>query len=261
MMGIGLLYFIVIIFANTIGAISGMGGGIIIRPVFEVIGYHQVVAISFYSSIAVFTMSITATYRQLINGVKVRAKIAVAISLSAIVGGFLGNSVFESLFLFFNSESAVNLVQIILTILSLIFVLFATKEQMVTYRLSHWFWYLGVGLFLGFLASLLGIGGGPINVALLMLLFSIPIKEATTYSIITIFFSQLARLVSVHVTTGFDRFDLSLLLWIIPAAMLGGFLGGSLSKFASERLVLKIFKWTVGSIILLNIGNGILLFV
>jgi len=258
---IGLIYFLVIVFANTIGAISGMGGGIIIRPVFEVIGYHPIVAISFYSSVAVFTMSITATLRQLSNGIKVRFKVATTISLSAIVGGFLGNVAFEWLLLFFESERLANLVQIILTILSLVFVLLTTNNEKSNFELNHFIWYFLTGIFLGFLASLLGIGGGPINVALLMLLFKIPIKEATVYSIITIFFSQLSRLFSIHLMTGFDRFDLTLLFWIIPAAVIGGLLGGSLSGIFSENRIMKIFKWTVSGIILLNIINSILLFI
>lgn len=31
----GFIYFIVIILANTVGAISGMGGGVIIKPVLD----------------------------------------------------------------------------------------------------------------------------------------------------------------------------------------------------------------------------------
>ena len=45
---IGGLYFFVIVIANTIGAISGMGGGVLIKPTFDLIGAHSVVAISFY---------------------------------------------------------------------------------------------------------------------------------------------------------------------------------------------------------------------
>ena len=44
---IGGLYFFVIVIANTIGAISGMGGGVLIKPTFDLIGAHSVVAISF----------------------------------------------------------------------------------------------------------------------------------------------------------------------------------------------------------------------
>jgi uncharacterized membrane protein YfcA len=68
----GLLYFLVIIFANTIGSVSGMGGGVIIKPVLDFIALDSVVAISFYSTVAVFVMSIVSTYRQVKNGMSIR---------------------------------------------------------------------------------------------------------------------------------------------------------------------------------------------
>ncbi len=58
---IGLIYFVVIVLANTVGAISGMGGGVLIKPILDLIGVHSVAGISFYSTVAVFTMSIVST--------------------------------------------------------------------------------------------------------------------------------------------------------------------------------------------------------
>ncbi|MBM9833743.1 sulfite exporter TauE/SafE family protein, partial [Enterococcus faecalis] len=52
---IGLIYFLVIVLANAVGAVSGMGGGVLIKPIFDFIGAHSVAAISFYSATAVFT--------------------------------------------------------------------------------------------------------------------------------------------------------------------------------------------------------------
>lgn len=78
---------------------------------------------------------------------------------------------------------------------------------------------------LGFLASFLGIGGGPINVSVLMLMFAMPIKDATVYSICTIFFSQLSKLATLALSTGFARYDLTMLWFVVPAAILGGGIG------------------------------------
>ena len=43
---IGLIYFVVIVLANTVGAISGMGGGVLIKPILDLIGAHSVAGIS-----------------------------------------------------------------------------------------------------------------------------------------------------------------------------------------------------------------------
>ncbi|WP_348921482.1 sulfite exporter TauE/SafE family protein [Enterococcus rotai] len=261
-MYIGIIYFIVIILANTVGAISGMGGGVIIKPVLDTLHFHSLAAISFYSSVAVFTMSIVSTMRQMKNGLKLKIPIAVFVSLGSVVGGISGNTVFESLLRLFSDEKYVQLVQIILTIVTLLFAYFYTKignER--SLELSHPVWYVIVGLFLGFISTLLGIGGGPINVALLMLCFGIPIKEATVYSIVTIFFSQAAKLVTIAQVTGFERFDLSILLYVIPAAIVGGFVGALISgKISSER-VTQVYQVVILLVLLLNLWNGIQLFV
>lgn len=41
-----------------------------IKPIFDAIGVHDVVSISFYSSVAVFTMSLISTVRQVKNGIQ-----------------------------------------------------------------------------------------------------------------------------------------------------------------------------------------------
>lgn len=261
-MFIGFIYFVVIILANTVGAISGMGGGVIIKPVLDSLAFHSLAAISFYSSVAVFTMSIVSTLRQFKNGLSLKVNIALFISAGSVIGGALGNMVFESLLTFFSKETYVQLIQIGLTILTLLFAYLYTKYFMgKTYQLSNKGWYLLAGLILGFIATLLGIGGGPINVALIMLCFGIPIKEATVYSIITIFFSQAAKLLTIAQSTGFGRFDLSILIYVISAAFIGGFLGATISGKVSANRVTQVYQIVIILVLILNLWNGIRLFV
>jgi len=158
---------------------------------------------------------------------------------------------------FLPDDSAVQLIQIIITVLSLVFALFYTISKWQSLKLVNMVFFVLIGVFLGFLSSLLGIGGGSINVALLMFCFGIPIKEATVYSIITILFSQLSALITMGFTIGYDFYDLSLLLSIIPAAIIGGFLGAKLSGILSEKIVLKLYQLIIIAVIVLNICNGI----
>lgn len=217
----GLLYFLVIIFANTIGSVSGMGGGVIIKPVLDFMALDSVAAISFYSTVAVFVMSIVSTYRQVKNGISIRFDLVSWISLGAVLGGIFGNILFEAL-LRVADEKLVQLLQIILTIITLLFAFFYSRYEWKNFTLKGIPWYLLCGLILGFLASFLGIGGGPINVSVLMLMFAMPIKDATVYSICTIFFSQLSKLATLALSTGFARYDLTMLWFVVPAAILGG---------------------------------------
>ncbi|MBO0471492.1 sulfite exporter TauE/SafE family protein [Enterococcus sp. DIV0242_7C1] len=253
---IGILYFIVIVLANTVGAVSGMGGGVLIKPIFDFIGAHNVASISFYSATAVFTMSIVSTSRQLMSGRKINWQIVCWVSAGAILGGILGNVVFETFLSWFGNEDSVQLIQISLTVITLVFALLYTKYDWRNFHLTHVFWYLSCGFVLGFLASLLGIGGGPINVSLLMLLFSLPIKDATIYSICTIFFSQFAKLIVIACSTGFGRYDLTMLWFIIPAAIVGGLLGANLSNTLSSKKVTLIFQGVIILVLLINLYNA-----
>ncbi|MGG5370905.1 sulfite exporter TauE/SafE family protein [Enterococcus sp. AZ196] len=254
---IGLLYFFVIILANSIGAVSGMGGGVIIKPVFDLIGAHSVASISFYSTIAVFTMSISSTLKQLKSGQVFDMGTIFWISGGAVLGGILGNFSFERLLANLGSEKQVTMIQILLTIITLVFTFLYSKYEWRSYTFRAPIFYFVCGLLLGFLASLLGIGGGPINVSVLMLLFGFPIKKATSYSICTIFFSQLAKLVSIAVGSGFLQYDLTMLYFIIPAAILGGIFGAKLSQLLPSKKVAFIFQ----SVILLVLGINLFNFI
>lgn len=258
---IGILYFVVIVLANSVGAVSGMGGGVIIKPILDFIGAHDVASVSFYSAVAVFTMSIVSTTRQLKNGVKLNWKVVGLVSAGAVLGGYFGNVVFDFFLAFFGDDRMVNLIQIILTIATLLFALLYARYDWKKYQFKGSLWYLGCGLVLGFLASLLGIGGGPINVSLLMLLFTMPIKEATVYSICTIFFSQLSKLATIAGTTGFGHYDLTMLYYVIPAAIIGGLIGACLSKVLTPQKVLTVFQVIIVVVLLINVYNGVMLFV
>ena len=58
-----ILYGFVVFLATLLGSFVGLGGGVIIKPVLDVINAHSLTEISFFSSCAVFAMSITSTTR------------------------------------------------------------------------------------------------------------------------------------------------------------------------------------------------------
>ncbi|KXT59923.1 hypothetical protein SORDD05_01430 [Streptococcus oralis] len=246
-----ILYFIVIIFANTIGSISGMGGGVIIKPAFDFIALDSVATISFYSTVAVFVMSSVSTVRQVQSGVKLEFSRLLYLALGSLLGGYLGSLLFDGLLALTNDGTA-QLTQIVITILVLVFSLLASKNYFKSYQLQGIFWYVTCGIILGLLSSFLGIGGGPINVSLFMILFSVPIKLATVYSIATIFFSQLSKILSLMFVVHFNHFDWSVLVFVVCSAILGGILGAKCSKVLSEDKVVRVFQVVVLAVLTLN---------
>lgn len=249
------IYFIIIILANTIGALSGIGGGVIIKPLFETFQFHSLANILFFSCVAVFTMSLTALLKQVKNGFSIDYTRGGLLSFGSILGGVFGNKLVMWLLAYFGSQKEVQLLQIVLTIVSFIVVFIYSLRHAKTLDLVHPFAYFLVGIFLGGFSTLLGIGGGPINVSLLIFCFGLKVKEATIYSIITILFSQLAKLCEIASTTGFSQFDLTVLWVVIPAAILGGYLGGLVSHRCCDKRVGQIFTWIVLFVIVLNLYN------
>lgn len=254
---IGVIYFFIILIVISTSAIAGISGGVVLRPVFDLIGYHDVLSIGFYMSVAVITMTISSTIKQIRMGTKIKVDKALTLAIGAVTGGWLGQIALEWLATYVSTD-AIQTTQNILSIIALVFVLLFTRPGLKKFSLNGSYWYILAGFGLGAFASILAIGGGPINVAAFTIIFGITLKEATVYSITTILFTQLSRIITMGlVPGGFGRFDLSLLLFIIPAAIIGGYIGGKLNvKFSNEQ-VMKVFKFVVTTTILINIINAV----
>ena len=271
---IGILYFLIILIVISTGAIAGISGGVVLRPIFDAIGYHDALSIAFYMGVAVLTMSVSSTVKQITMGTKINFRKVFALAIGSFTGGIVGQFIMDGI-LYHVGEDELQIIQGILSIASLIFVLAFTRENVKKYDFKGLLWYMLIGLGLGTFATVLAIGGGPINVIVFVILFGITLKEATVYSITTIFFAQAARLgamaTSYHrfyldeyqceydLIYGLARFDLSLLFYVIPAAIIGGVIGGRLNVLLTETTVLKVFKFVVVGTILLNIYNVIMM--
>ncbi|MBQ1995222.1 MAG: sulfite exporter TauE/SafE family protein, partial [Clostridia bacterium] len=143
-----------------------------------------------------------------------------------------------------NANSIVTVVQncVLAVLILCVFVYMKNKDKIKGRSLNGAVVSLAVGIFLGICSSFLGIGGGPINVALIIFLFSVGTKTATVCSLVTILFAQISKLTTVALTTGFSGFDLSIAPFMIVGAILGGFIGASLNKKCSEKTVEKAFN-------------------
>ena len=254
---IGIVYSVVILLACILGAIVGLGGGLFLRPIFDAIGYHDVIQIGFFSSSAILTMAVVSTVKKVQDGTKINAKIAIIISIGAITGGAIGNLLLEHLLAILPSETSVQYVQIVATIIALVLSLIFTAKNNLCYELKNQAVILALGVFLGIVAAFLGIGGGPLNVPIFMIFFGLGIKDATAYSIVVILFSHLSRLITLGITVGYFGFDLAILPFVIIAAALGGLIGAKLNKIFSEKTVKRLFQATLCFVILLNLANGL----
>jgi len=259
---IGIIYFAVILGACIIGAIVGLGGGVFIRPIFDTMNLHSMLNIQFFSSSAIFTMAIVSTIKKIQDGTKIDARKALLISIGAVFGGFIGNMLIERLIGMFDTEDTAGLIQIAATIVVLICSLILTVKSAdgkLRFEIKSKLLSLALGIVLGTVATFLGIGGGPINVPIMIILFGLNIKDATAYSIVIIFFSHLSRLITMGITVGYGYFDVQMLIFVIPAAILGGLIGAKFSKIFSETMVRRLFLIAISAVIVLNIVNAVIL--
>lgn len=253
----GIIYFLVAIFATTAGALAGLGGGVIIKPALDLlchngIGNYDLTTISLLSTFTVFSMAVVSTYRQIKSGFKVEKQL-VFLSIGAIMGGVIGKNLF-SLLISNVPELLASGIQALM-LAGLLFVVLLRKF-LPDYHVKNALAVLFVGLCLGTTASFLGIGGGPINVAVIMMFLNMDIKKAAVASVFSILLSQFSKILTFAVTSGFSSFDLTMLYYMVPAAIAGGLIGSHLNKHLKHQQIDTIFSTLVFLLIGLNLYNA-----
>lgn len=252
-----LLVFIICILATTIGAISGIGGGVIIKPIMDAVSGLPVSQISFLSGCTVFSMSIVSLVRSRGGDVKLEPRRGTLLALGGAAGGLVGKWWFELVKTISDSDGLVGSVQsvlmILLTVGVLVYVL--NKDRIATKEIKNAFACIAIGLLLGILSSFLGIGGGPINLAVLYYFFSMDTKTAALNSIYIIFFSQTTSLFSAILGGNVPQVDMTMLAAMIVGGVAGGLIGSSLSKRMDNSGVDKLFRGLLVAITIISCYN------
>ena len=246
------IYFMTAICATTLGSLAGLGGGVIIKPVLDTLNNYDLPTVGVLSSVTVFSMALVATTKQFKNGFKIDLN-TVILAIGSIVGGGIGQIFFDVFLTIFKNENVGKAIQAFILILLLVLVLF--KNHLPKYRIKNVLIVFLVGIFLGAIASFLGIGGGPINVAILIMLFSFPTKNAATSSVFIILLSQFSKIFFISIDGGFSSYNLTMLPFMVTGGVLGGIFGAKLNHTLSNEYIDKIFNISIICIIFLNIFN------
>lgn len=252
------IYSAVILVATTLGAFVGLGGGVIIKPVLDFIGKEPRMQVDFLSAAAVFTMSVVSTGKYIKRRQKFDISIIIFIAAGSILGGYLGSAAMDYIGTLI-AQQIIRCIQAFTLAVLLTAVSIYVGKCSFSFEVKNKLAILAVGLALGFFASFLGIGGGPINVAVLTLFFSMNVKDSAVYSVAIIFFSQLSKLITIFATAGFEPYahQWKTLVFILPAAVIGGFIGSSFNRKFDDKLIRKVFVTVMILLIILNIYNGV----
>lgn len=251
------IVFFVCFFSSLVGAICGIGGGIIIKPVLDALGIMDVASISFLSG---FTVLIMATYSILQSKIGkesyIDKKVGNFLAFGAVLGGVFGKILFSYLSSLYGNLNKVGMIQsaclLIVTFGTLIYTL--NKDKIQTIKVKNAIATITIGASLGMISSFLGIGGGPMNLIVLYFFFSMSVKAAVENSLYIIMYSQLASLI-LTVFTKMPDFDRSFFVIMALGGLIGGISGRKINKSLRDYHVNKLFVLLLVVMIVINFYN------
>ena len=255
-----ILFFAVAFLSSIAGAICGIGGGVVIKPVLDMLRMGQPAVINFLSGCTVLSMSLYSVGKALRSGdSRVEISTGTPLAIGAAVGGIVGKEMFSAVKAFFGSSPMVGGVQaVVLGLITLGTLVYTLKKSCIrTHTISHKLPCVVIGLLLGIMSSFLGIGGGPINLVVLGFCFSMDTKTAAANSLYIILFSQLASLIATVATGSVPEFRGAALILMVAGGIGGGIVGRSLNKKMDNHAVDKLFIGLMLLIVLICVYNTV----
>ena len=253
-----ILSFAVSLGAGIVGAVSGAGSGIIVRPVLDFFTEMPTYYTSLLSSLAVFTMALTAFIKQGKNMKNVKIAVALPIAIGSTIGGTLGNLIFSTI----RAAADVLILGIVQAVVMITVVGILLIHQVVEDRVTSFHWsgiptFLMLGTVLGMIAAFLGIGGGPLNLSSLSFFASMNIKVAALYSIFIITFAQGANLTRWAFLTeaGWPDVSFYLIIAVVSGSIIGAFIGAGMYKKVDRRFLKMSYCGVLIFVILITTVN------
>ncbi|MGH0053588.1 MAG: sulfite exporter TauE/SafE family protein [Sphaerochaetaceae bacterium] len=243
--------------ATVVGAISGIGGGVIIKPTMDALVNYPITTISFLSGNTVLAMTAVSLLRSRKDTITVDPVVGTPLALGGAIGGVVGKIVFSWIRLATGNNALIGMVQniIMVVLTATVFLYVLRKATIHTLHVNHKGGAATLGVVLGVFSSFLGIGGGPINIMFLSFFFSMDSKHAALNSLYIIFFSQVANLITNIFQGSIPEFNLLLLLSMMVSGIMGAMVGRSISKHLENKHVDRLFMGVMLLIVVLSAYN------
>lgn len=237
-----MILFLVGFVGGFLGSMLGLGGGIIVVPALNILGFNikTAVAISIFSTIAVWS----SASEKYIRSNMVDFKISVFLGSATTLGAILG------------SRSLVYLPEKVIVLIFVPIALLVIYSNLVGYRSGHsrsvitfkrlLFSYIFMVLS-GFASAIMGIGAGIFKVFAMDRILNMPYKVSTATSVfligITTSSSALYYLKSLS-------FDPSYASFVSFGSLIGGFLGSRVMIRLPERVLRFLFSFVVSLLVI-----------
>ena len=238
-----LFVFAVCLCASTIGGVCGIGGGVVIKPLLDATGVMSVSTVSFLSGLTVLAMALISVYKNRKTRELDVAR-SIPLGVGAAVGGVLGKRLFEMIKQAMGADQMVGTIQaVVLGLLVLGTLLYVkNKARIRTKDVKNPVLAVVIGLLLGMCSSFLGIGGGPMNLAVLYYFFSMGTKQAAINSLLIILISQTMSVGMSLIGGNVPAFEWPVLFAMVLAGALGGNISARLHKKLSAETTDKLFS-------------------
>jgi uncharacterized membrane protein YfcA len=234
--------FLIGLTAGIFGGLAGLGGGVLMIPLmvgFKKLGQHKAHGTSLVA--LVFTGIIGALTYALHSAVDVWA--AVLLAVAAVLPARWGAKYCCDL-------PAARLQKAFGIFLVFISILFLLKPHLLSFFHPETLWartliLLVTGMATGFVSGLMGVGGGPVMIAGMVLLAGFDQHTAQGSSLLAM---VPASAVGAFTHWQFGNVEKGLLPGLIPGIIVGTFAGGSFAHFLPESTLMVIFTvvlvWT-----------------
>ena len=221
-----IVFSFITVLLSMLFSMGGAGAGVALIPIFNFLGLDFTVAKAtglFAGASTTITSSLMNLKRKVVD-FKFMLPIAVMMLLFAPVGAYSSRFINEDMVKFF---------YMIMLFYSASMMMFGKKKAL--FHNESRVVLFAVGGMVGFLAGLLGVGGGNILIPLLSLLGYEPKKVAVTVSFVVPF----SALGSFFTYASYISLDWILLLCVSVSAMIGGYIGNYLMYFKLKQVDIK----------------------
>jgi uncharacterized membrane protein YfcA len=235
----GLLLAVLGILAGGIGALAGLGGGIIITPMLAIyfgVPMHQAIGTSLMAVIATSTATSSVYVERGISdmrlGMTLEMATTVGAAIAAVVAGYVNRRTLALLFTVFMFYTAISLAR-------KVWVSRSQKQEPANpdYKVKRLPLGLGGSLIAGGMSGLLGIGGGPIKVPIMYLFMGVPLRVATATSN---FMIGVTAATSAYIYYGRGDIPLRIAAPIVIGVFTGSLTGARLGNRVKSSYVLYL---------------------
>jgi uncharacterized membrane protein YfcA len=223
------LYFILSLITSTLGSLIGIGGGVILRPSLKLIGESAKSAAAL-STFTVFIMAVISVYKYN-KSKKIDYRTGIKAGLLIVPGSYAGTFAIT-----YVPESFINFTYLFVLFILICMMFF--KEKIHKIEINSFF-KLIISLVIGFCAGILGIGGGPFLIPLLMFVFHTDIKNIPGTSVFIVFISSIFSLAQ-HMAG--NNIDYSRALPLAAAAIAGSIIGTRLNRKINEKTIINLYN-------------------